>query len=204
MTQRKRTVRSCIICETVFTGNPDSLYCSICAKKRRVDNVNKHRICQDCGTEFIGGPRARRCPVCRAEAIRRKERKPTIRPLGSIDKCQRCGMEYIVAGGRQKYCPNCQREASLEWQRDHKRGYSQKPDQVTAKQERRESRKKICVYCLRTFWIDTPSSFCSDYCRQEQKKYQQCKADIKRGVNRNLKKYEEARERYRQNKREVL
>ena len=51
---------------------------------------------------------------------------PTTRPLGSVDKCERCGKEYTVESGRQKYCPDCQREAVLEWQRDHKAGYNKK------------------------------------------------------------------------------
>lgn len=196
----KRTDRSCIICGAIFAGNPDSLYCSDCAKKRRVNNVNRSRTCQDCGTKFVGGPRARRCPKCRGYTRRHQKRGKTIRSLGSTDICQRCGFEYIVMGGRQKYCQNCQREALLEWQREHKKGYAQKQEQIIARKFRRESRQKVCIYCLTTFWSDKPTNCCSEYCRQEQKKYKQCIADIKRGFNRDLKKYEETREGYRKMK----
>ena len=62
-----------------------------------------------CGKEFNGGPRAFYCPDCRVirtkEAQKRfRQGKTAKRKLGSVDKCELCGKEYIVTAGRQKYC----------------------------------------------------------------------------------------------------
>jgi len=96
--------------------------------------VVKKRICRQCGKEFQGGPRAWYCPDCRAirqrEAHIRFQRKGKVadRPLGSVDRCLRCGKEYIVNSSRQKYCPKCALDAvreadrlsSRKWNQDHK------------------------------------------------------------------------------------
>lgn len=120
------------------------------------------------------------------------------RPIGSIDRCEVCGAEYSVISGRQKYCSDaCQREALLKWQREHKKGYSWKSGQDISKKERRAAVKKICVYCLREFVSDKPVNLCSDYCRAEHKRLQQCEADIKRGYNRDIGKYQKKRDEYR-------
>lgn len=93
------------------------------------------RTCQQCNSQFSGGPRAYYCPSCRAErqrkqsaAYQRRKRAGNIRPLGSIDKCTRCGKQYTVEGGQQRFCPECQpvhtqeydRETSLEYYHEHK------------------------------------------------------------------------------------
>lgn len=191
-----KTEKVCQICGKPFSGRGESHYCSDCAAKIK-SNVIADRICIDCGTTFKGGPRARRCPICREAARRAKKKKPTVRPLGSIDKCQRCGNEYTVESGRQKYCPACQKDAILEWQRIHKIGYNKKTNIKNKKQEKRNAQLKACLYCQRAFRSDTASAYCSEYCKKEQAKLSQCIADIKRGQNRNLKKYEDIREEYR-------
>lgn len=191
------------MCGKSFSGSTDCHYCPECAKQKKLDTVVKIRICQECGAEFYGGPRARRCPDCaykeRRKTSRQQKKTGGKRRIGSIDVCEVCGAEYIVNSGRQKYCSDdCQRKAVLEWQREHKKGYSKQSGQDVKKQERRGAAKKICVYCLRTFASDKPTNLCSDYCRSEQKKLNQCIADIKRGLNRDLKKYEERRLEYRE------
>lgn len=191
------------MCGKPFSGSTDCHYCPECAKQKKLDTVIKIRICQECGAEFYGGPRARRCPDCACKAQqeinKQYKKRGSKRPIGSIDKCEVCGAEYIVTSSRQKYCSGaCQRKGVLEWQREHKKGYSKQSGQDAKKQERRGAAKKICVYCLRTFTSDKPTNLCSDYCRSEQKKLNQCIADIKRGSNRNLGKYEKQREQYRE------
>jgi hypothetical protein len=100
---------------------------------------------------------------------------------------------------RQKYCSEkCQKESVLDWQRKHKKGYAQKPEQIAARKERRKSKMKICVYCGRNFWSNMPTNLCSDYCRSEQQKYHFAIADINRGKNRDIDKYIDKRERYRE------
>ena len=47
------------------------------------------------------------------------------RPLGSIDKCVRCGAEYVVKSARQKYCPDCAYEGVREADRPMSRAWNQ-------------------------------------------------------------------------------
>lgn len=196
-----RTQRSCQACGKPFYGAKDSFYCPDCAKGRKSDTAIRIRTCQDCGIEFPGGPRARRCPECAYKAQKEvnKQHKAigTKRSLGSIDKCAICGGDYTVVSGRQKYCPSCRREGVLEWQREHKRGYSRASGQDIKKMERRGQVRKVCVYCTRSFISDSPTNVCSEYCRAEHMKLTMCLADIKRGRKRDLKKYEDKREQYR-------
>lgn len=204
MIMHNRTIRACQVCGSPFYGPADYHYCPKCARLKKLDTVIKIRICQNCGIEFYGGPRARRCPGCAYEAqqnaAKRYRKNGPKRLIGSVDKCEVCGAEYTVNSSRQKYCSEeCQRVAVLAWQREHKRGYNKKSGQYAKKQERRAEAKKICVYCLRIFQSDKPTNVCSDYCRAEQRKLNQCIADIKRGYNRDLKKYEEKRQQYREN-----
>lgn len=96
----------------------------------------------------MGGPRAFYCPNCRRirqrEANERaRKRGGATRPIGSIDKCKLCGAEYVVNSGRQKYCSDeCQREAVLAWQREHKKGYGKASGQDIKKAERRKEKRK--------------------------------------------------------------
>ncbi len=198
-----RTMRACQVCGKPFHGGFDCHYCPECAKAKKSDTVVKVRMCQDCNTEFFGGPRARRCPDCaykaQLETNRRHRQTGTQRPLGSIDKCIICGQEYTVTSGRQKYCSEtCQRKGVLAWQKEHKKGYAKQSGQDIKKMERRKHAEKVCVYCLRTFSSTTATNLCSDYCRTEHRKMLLAIADANRGGNRNLKKYEEQREKYRE------
>lgn len=197
-----RTKRACQVCGKPFYGSTDCHYCPSCARAKKLDTVVRIRTCKDCGIEFFGGPRAKRCPNCaykaQQETSRRHKKSGAKRPLGSIDKCTVCGKEYTVVSGRQKYCSKeCQRKGVLEWQREHKKGYYKASGQNIKKTERRRQSQKICVYCLRPFVSDTPTNICSDYCRREQKKLNQCIADINRGYKRNYNKYITMRNQYR-------
>lgn len=197
-----KTKRACQVCGKPFYGGQDCFYCPECASVKKLDAVVKIRACQDCGVEFYGGPRARRCPDCaykaQQETSRRHKKTGTMRPLGSIDKCAICGAKYVVVSGRQKYCSDaCQRKGVLEWQREHKKGYSKASGQYAKMQERRKGAQKVCVYCLRLFVSDKPTNTCSDYCRKEQQKIAQCTADIKRGYNRDYDGYITRRNQYR-------
>lgn len=198
-----KTKRACQTCGKPFYGSKDCFYCPVCAKIKKLNTVVKIRTCQDCGVEFYGGPRAKRCPDCaykaQQETSKRHKRAGTKRPLGSTDKCAICGKEYTVVSGRQKYCSAaCQREGVLEWQREHKKGYSKTSGQDTKKQERRQQAQKICIYCLQTFKSGTSTNTCSEYCRREQTKFTQCVADINRGYNRDYDKYINKRNKYRE------
>lgn len=193
------------MCGKPFFGGKDCFYCPQCSKIKKLDSVVKTRICQDCGIEFFGGPRAKRCPDCAYIAKVCAKRKPTVRPIGSTDRCVVCGKEYTVNSGRQKYCSEiCQRKGVLEWQRAHKKGYHKTSGQGKKKESRRKKTQKICVYCMRSFVRDSPTNVCSDYCRAEQKKLLMCIADINRGRKRNLEKYMKQREKYREEQGGIL
>lgn len=194
--------RGCPVCGKMFYGRGDARLCPECAKTSRVQSVIRERTCIDCGVAFPGGPRAKRCPECRRIAAyenqKRFKRTGSRRPLGSTDRCQLCGKEYTVESGRQKYCRSCQRDGLLQWQREHKKEYNKKPEQVKSKKQFRKERQKVCEYCLRVFWSNVSSNYCSDYCREQQKHIQYCKYDIARGRNRNMQTLIDTREKYRE------
>lgn len=111
-------LRQCLTCGAEFDGRPDSTLCPQCAAKSKDSAVIRQRTCRACGATFLGGPRAWYCSswrrVRQAETDRRHKARVKAgltRRLGSTDKCQRCGKEYIVSGGMQKYCPDCAEEA---------------------------------------------------------------------------------------------
>ncbi len=195
-----RTQKKCAACGNLFfAGSVDKIYCASCAKKKRAESTIKLRTCCDCGTRFYGGPRAKRCPDCAQYAQSHRKKSATKRALGSIDRCCWCGSEYIVRSGRQKYCSDgCQRLALLSWQRDRKSRYNSESGQYAAKVSRRKQATKICAYCGREFSSSTSTNLCSDYCRKEQRRINQCLADVNRGRKRNYDSLIEKRNIYRE------
>ncbi|HCL02872.1 MAG TPA: hypothetical protein DHW61_10760 [Lachnoclostridium phytofermentans] len=129
------------------------------------------RICRQCNSLFDGGPRAWYCPRCRAERIRERKIKywneGPKRALGSTDKCENCGCEYVVNGGMQKYCDKCapimikqaDRQQALNY-------YYAKRESINKarKIKRRDIRK--CPICGTDYWAVGGAIACS----QEHKK----------------------------------
>lgn len=111
---------NCKRCGRPFqTAAPGESLCPDCA----AEDIDQHRIirervCIDCGVTFLGDPRAMRCPSCQEKRIRERDRdrKKTgpARKLGSVDRCERCGAEYVVNSGRQRYCKKCAAEVAAE------------------------------------------------------------------------------------------
>lgn len=136
----------------------------------------QRRICQQCGRSFEGGPRAYYCPSCRIERKRdhdadfqRRKRKGNYRPLGSIDKCEQCGKDYVVEGGQQRFCPDCQpihakeydRETAIEFYHAHK-------DRINpVRYQRRRKPPKKCAWCGKEFKTGTRALTCSPECRRK-------------------------------------
>ena len=197
--------RICSKCGKVFQGGTDSILCPTC-KEIEAKNFIRERVCIDCVHVFDGGPRARRCPDCRIiarrEALARHRKSGTLRAIGSIDTCSKCGKKYVVKSARQKYCSDaCSRVSVLEWQRDHKKA-TRNPEKANAAHTLSSSkRQKVCKYCLEPFWSNKSSDLCSEYCRKNQERINQCESDIRRGRKRNLNKYLDERERYRATRR---
>lgn len=137
----------------------------------------QQRICQQCGCSFKGGPRAFYCPECREmrrleydRIYKQKLRAGYIgRPLGSIDKCEQCGKDYIVNGGLQRFCPDCQsihakeydRETAIEFYHAHK-------DRINpVRYQRRRKPPKKCAWCGKEFTAGTRALTCSPECRRK-------------------------------------
>lgn len=196
-----RTKKVCLDCGKSFYGSTDKLYCDECAKKRK-SNVMRIRVCRMCGKEFNGGPRAFYCPDCRVirtrEAQKRfRQGKTAKRKLGSVDKCELCGKEYIVIAGRQKYCSEkCQHEAGLLLQKEYKSAYNKETEQTKKKLEKNSKKQKICEYCGKKFRSKVASNTCSDYCRHKQAQIRNARARINRGEKTNLDTLLKEREEY--------
>lgn len=159
-------------------------------------------MCRMCGKEFLGGPRAFYCPDCRIirtkEAQKRfRQGKTAKRKLGSVDKCELCGNEYIVTAGRQKYCSEkCQHEAGLLLQKEYKSAYNKETEQTKKKLEKNSKKQKICEYCGKKFRSKVASNTCSDYCRHKQAQIRNARARINRGEKTNLDTLLKEREEY--------
>lgn len=149
------------------------------------------RTCRQCGIAFEGGPRAWYCPQCRERRYRERtaayRKNGFRRHLGSIDSCVRCGKEYIVKSGQQRYCSECSKEAVMEIDKEqglewyYKNAASYNP----VRKERRRKKTEICVVCGREFASQgTSRKICSEECHKIRKREWQHRADEKRKGNR--------------------
>ena len=77
------------------------------------------RTCRECGAIFDGGPRAWYCHDCRevrkklqkARYNERRKRGLSLSLGESVGRCEVCGREFIYVAARQRYCPDCAKEA---------------------------------------------------------------------------------------------
>lgn len=178
--------KQCKRCGAVFDSDKEEAYlCPACALQTKRESVVRPRTCHQCGAVFDGGPRAWYCPACRDERRRAQSRewkkRKTVRKLGSIDHCVRCGAEYIVEGGLQKYCKACAAEAVSEVTRPKKRAYNQAhKDTLYPHKAAMRSYNKVCVVCGKIFDDGTPTVTCSEACAREQRRRNQARNDRKR------------------------
>lgn len=150
----------------------------------------QQRICKQCNSTFTGGPRAYYCPSCKVKRrreqhaeFRRRKRKGNYRPLGSIDRCEKCDKDYIVESGLQRFCPGCQpihakeydRATSIVFYHDNKERIN------PARYQRRRKPPKNCAWCGKKFYTGTRAITCSPECRR---KYINKKWNEKYGVQR--------------------
>lgn len=179
--EKGRTLKKCPSCGKEYKRKgEDTYYCETCAKEVRRKSSVRERICIECGSKFQGGPRASYCPDCRAERIkaqgrayaRKKRNAPEqIRKMGSIEKCEICGADYMVASARQRYCEGCKKKADLEWQKNHKKEieYWKQPQRQEYRNKMRETKIKICVECGREFRPHTSANRCG-LCKRKREK----------------------------------
>lgn len=200
MNKESRSIKRCPVCgEEYRRKGTDTYYCEICAKEVKQKSTVRVRVCRTCGAAFSGGPRASYCPVCREERKkedrkkykeRQKNNPSSVRKIGSIQKCESCRNEYVLASGRQKYCYDCQRQALLDWQKEHKKKieYHRTEERKKYRDDMRKNRFKICAYCGKDFTTTSNTNACSDDCKKMLKKINQAKTDWERG-KRSLKSY---------------
>lgn len=196
----KKSYRKCIICGKNFTPlaqDPSAVNkCPECAAKARRDSVIQLRTCIKCGRVFEGFPNSKYCNSCAYEAQletkKRHQSNPNTRKIGDTDKCERCGKEYVIKGGRQRYCPECQRQATLETQRERKKLRRLQDQRNEHSKAVRKKRQKVCIYCGKVFNSSSPSPCCSDECRKKNKHLCQTRWMYEHGksTKENLNKYE--------------
>lgn len=136
----------------------------------------QNRTCRECGRQFDGGPRAYYCPSCRLERdrataakYRLRKRNGDARPIGSLDKCERCHNDFTVNGGLQRFCPDCQIAHKLEhdMSRAMPKYESNKSRLNPIRNERRRVGLVKCVWCEKEFDSNgTRRNTCSDECRR--------------------------------------
>lgn len=185
-------LKKCKRCGLVFeTAQQGKYLCDTCNKAAKLNSVYRERLCIDCGTTFLGFPASQRCESCNASHKReldRERRNRAARKIGSVDICIACGSRYIVAGGRQKYCPDCKAEQTGKNIREHKRDYQAAyiadPAHAAAKQASRRY-NKVCVICGAVFDSRTPAVTCSLVCAAQRKRQCWAAAELKRGPRHN-------------------
>jgi len=131
--------------------------------------------CLTCGAIFNGGPRAYYCPTCRVERqkeavkqYRQRKKLGNHRPLGSIDRCEKCGNEFTVSSGLQKFCPNCAPIHAIEYDRETSiTFYHDNKDNINPKRnERRRIPARKCKWCGKEFIANSRRLYCCNRCKQ--------------------------------------
>lgn len=183
--------RICKYCGKTYEGSPGSSACPECVAERKKTTI-RERVCKQCGKTFQGGPRAWYCPECRAERRREQnakhKRTGAARPLGSIDRCEVCGGEYVVNNARQRYCPQCAAEAYRKADREQSKAWN---TANTTPESRKAERKAAgaaipCVACGKLFVPTTRAITCSPECGKAYQKYSHAEWEAKNREKRNV------------------
>lgn len=140
--------------------------------------IYNNRVCKACGKTFSGGPRSWYCPDC---CLRRRRERDSLykkngsnRKLGTKDYCVKCGKLYTVVSGLQKYCPDCAPMCVAEIDRQQGLNYyRQNKDNINPARNSARSKPKgeiTCKICGKTFVGYKHQKFCSDECREINRK----------------------------------
>ena len=182
--------RICKYCGKTYEGDPGSSACPECVAKRKKTTV-RDRVCRQCGKVFPGGPRAWYCPECRKVRTReqniRHKRAGAARPLGSVDKCESCGREYIVNSGLQRYCPQCAAGKYREADREQSKAWNAaNTTPERRKEERNAAKAEIpCAVCGKLFTPVGVAATCSPECRRQLTKQRAAKWEAANREKRN-------------------
>lgn len=187
-------LHKCKRCGKIYeTTGAGSAYCPECIAELRRAGVLRERICTVCGTHYQGYPRSKYCPDCRAEVLKqqaaaRRAVGKSKRPIGSTDICVACGKPYIVAGGNQRYCPECAKIVVSDNVRAQKRAYSAAhKEQVNPARNEKRKNGKVCVICGAPIFEPSPTNTCSKECAEKLKKLYSQKSEAKRAGTRKRK-----------------
>lgn len=140
----------------------------------RVPDLYRERSCPDCGRIVIMHIKSKRCRACQDAANRahdaeyqRARSQGKTRKLGSIDICQRCGGQYVVNSGMQRYCPDCAPSAVSDNVRASARQrYAdayQTPEsraERNARRRRQWQQDRVCKQCSKAFVPQYPRQVC--------------------------------------------
>ena len=168
-------IRVCKRCGKQFEpATSDIYYCDDCRLEIKRESVFKIAICAECGVEFVGGIAAKYCPDCRRKkanetSVKSKQNKNK-RKIGSTDHCQRCGAEYTVKSGKQKYCAECAAIVLAEHNREvSKKKYHENSLKEKQAEQKRELKREstVCPACGKPF---TPNRANQMYCSAECRK----------------------------------
>lgn len=178
-------LKKCISCGKLYwTSRVSQAKCDACLAAQKSTTIRR-RVCRECGQSFDGGPRAWYCPECRA--IRAKicaakyRANGPVRALGSTDYCAICGKEYVVAGGLQKYCPDCAPEAIRAADREASKKWNVDNDYCNKRTHADRYGIKVCVICGREIPRSSSRVTCSQECSRQKSKIDQAEADLQRG-----------------------
>ena len=166
------------------------------------------RTCRECGSIFDGGPRAWYCPDCRevrkklqkARYNERRKRGLSLSLGESVGRCEICGREFVYVAARQRYCPDCAKEAWKESDRREGREYYHANNTEEQRVKRGIRRKEqyvrkspaICPVCGKP--IGRPSTrkcYCSEECGRIAMAYNTAKFYFKKGLRRPLPPWDE-------------
>lgn len=186
-------MKTCVICgKPIQSETGRRKYCSEeCAyeAEKRREKVSSGKparnpdmkwttYCVDCGKLIRHPIKCIRCEDCQrainAERSRAQARNGAVRPLGSIDKCKRCGKEYVVNSGTQRYCKECAQTAMHENIRKHKAAYMTKQRADAEKYAEIKRRNRVvpktveCAYCGKAFVCPTNAIYCTPEQRAER------------------------------------
>lgn len=180
---KKRRPRICKHCGEAFTPRGQEICCPACRLLAWQDSRIRTRTCADCGRTFDGAPRQKRCPECQAERRREQgrahHRLGPRRPLGSTDRCQRCGRPYVVKSGAQRFCPECGETARKE------EASRKKAAKLRGKPHADRTMIHICAVCGRHFRGTDAATTCSPDCHATLRRVRMAIIDEKRRPTQN-------------------
>lgn len=181
--------RACTQCGKKFEAVKQQRQCPECREANRRKASGLHpRVCVVCGVTFDGGPRASYCPECRSE--RKKQTKASyqarkamgnVRAIGSTDVCVKCGNQYSVESGLQKYCKACAPDAIATKRRELGRKWSAKfrAENPDYKKDLIKN-SSVCPICGKVYTRTTYQWYCSPECAETAKRRSQQKSEENR------------------------